>query len=513
MDAEQSPRPRSASRLHRLADARWFRLGVTGLVGSALFVIGVMYLDLDREPDVTSYLVVGGEQARSGQPVAVRVSGHLTDARRSRPVRVTHVRLDDKPVAAAVVGEDPAIISVPVPENAGDSVEISMTATSERGETELRFRLPVVHGRASSGLPELAKTSLPKVTTAHRVTLLPEAGELAANMDNRVFVRVLSRDGEPVSQARVIITHASLPKGEVALVTDGSGLAAFTLAGNQPSFRLGISVRSGEDLTETDALFRPYGRRMRLDTEPIVAAPGTAVVATLRTWESGVRVFCDLVVDGAWVRSEAVTTDRGEARLELKGLPKGLHRLQCYEHPLDPGESFATAPIVVADGPPLDALLAEVRGRALVRDKVATAPPGTDPTLAAAYWQAILRETPQPPRVLVSTREHDLEARAAAHDRRKARLLLGFAGVMLIVFLWVAEHIVRHTLLSRDRMRAFAIESEMDGEAADMDGLMPAALSGRSALIRARGVLLAVVVAGAILANVIGLLALFAMIR
>jgi hypothetical protein len=509
MDAEQSPVPRSASRLQRLGDARWFRLGVTGLVGSALFVIGVMYLDLDREPDVASYLVAGGEQAKAGLPVAVRVSGHLADARRSTPTRVTHVHLDGKPVAADVAGDDPAIVSVPVPDNAGDSIEISMLATSERGETELRFTLPVVHGRASSGLPELARISLPKVATAHRVTLLPEAGELAANMDNRVFVRVLSREGDPVSGARVAVTHASLPKGEVALVTDGSGLAAFTLAGNQPSFRLGISVRSGEDLTETDALFRPFGRRMRLDTEPVVAAPGTAVVATLRTWESDVRVFCDLVVDGAWVRSEALTTQRGKATLELRGLPKGLHRLQCYEHPLDPGESFATAPIVVAEGPPLEALLAEVRGRALVRDKVATAPLGTDPALAAGYWQAILRDTPQPPQILASTREHDLEARTAAHDRRKARLLLGFAGVMLLVFLWVAEHLVRHTLLTRDRMRAFAIESEM----ADMDGLMPAALSGRGSLVRARAILLAAVVAGAILANVIGLLALFAMIR
>ncbi|MEZ4265073.1 MAG: hypothetical protein R3F39_01755 [Myxococcota bacterium] len=511
--SEHPPPLRPSSRLQRLGDARWFRLSLTGLVGSALFVIGVMYLDLDREPDVASYLVAGGEQARAGLPVVVRVSGHLADARRGTEVRVSRVRLDGKPVEAAVVGDSPAIVSVPIPENAGDHVEIAMLASSDRGETELLFKLPVVHGRATSGLPELARVSLPEVTTAHRVTILPEAGELAANMDNRVFVRVLSRAGEPVAGARVTIAHAALPDGEAALVTDGSGLAAFTLAGNQPSFRLGITVRSGEDRTETDALFRPYGRRMRLDTTPIVAAPGASVVATLTTWESEARVFCDLVVDGAWVRSEALTTARGKAKLELTGLPKGLHRLQCYEHPLDPGESFATAPVVIADGPPLDALLSEVRGRALVRDKVATAPLGTDPVLAAGYWQAILRETPQPPRILASTREDDLAARTAAHDLRKARLLLGFAGVMLIVFLWVAEHLVRHTLHTRDRMRAFAIESEMDGEAADMDGLMPAVFSGRDSLVRARSILLGIVVAGAIIANVVGLLALFAMIR
>ncbi|MCB9787585.1 MAG: hypothetical protein H6744_12965 [Deltaproteobacteria bacterium] len=503
---------RSGTRWQRLGDARWFRLTVTGLVGLALFVIGVMYLDLDREPDVTSFLVVSGAQARAGQPLALRVSGHLADARRSTPVSVSDVHIGGAPATATVSGDDPAIVTVPVPSDVGETVALTMRADSDHGGATLEAELPVVHGRAT-GLPELARSLSQEVTTDHRVTLLPESGELAANMDNRVYVRVLSREGAPVSGARVTVTHASLPDGAVHLVTDASGLAAFTLAGNQPSFRLAIDVRSGELHTETDALFRPYGRRMRLELWPPVVAPGDAVTAKLTTWEAEVRVFCDVLVDGAWVRSEQVTTAEGKARLDLGTLPVGLHQLQCYEHPLDPGESFATAPILVATGPELPALLAEVRARALVVDSSAVAPPGTDAALAAGYWQAVLRELPRPPQILSSTRETDLADRKARHDRRKARLLLSFAGVLLLVFLWVAEHIVKHTIDTRDRIRAFAIESEMEGDDADVDALLPASSAQRHTLVRARGVLLAAVVLGAILANVLGLIALFAMIR
>jgi hypothetical protein len=513
VELEHSPGPRPGSLLQRLGDARWFRLAVTGLVGTALFVIGVMYLDLDKEPDVATYLVSGGVQARAGLPVAVRVSAHLADSRRSAPVRISNVRLNGQPVTPTVTGDDPAILVVPLPGDIGDSATITMVAATERGERELSVTLPVVHGRATAGVPDRARDTVSEVATAHRVSILPEAGELAANMENRVFVRVLSKAGDPVADARVTITHAALKDGSVRLVTDGSGLAAFNLPGDQPTFRLGVTVRSGEDLTETDALFRVFGRRMRLDTTPVVAAPGQPAQATLTTWESDARVFCDVLVDGAWVRSQVLTAARGKARMDLSGLPPGLHRVQCYEHPLEPGDAFATAPLLIADGPPLDALLAEVRGRALVRDAVAVAGPGTDPALAAGYWQAMLREPPEAPRILASTREDDLAARQATHDRRKARLLLGFAGVMFIVLLWVAEHLVKHTLETRDRMRAFAIESELDGVPAELDELMPASLSGRHSLVRARSVLLAVVVFGAILANILGLIGLFALIR
>ncbi len=81
------------------------------------------------------------------------------------------------------------------------------------------------------------------------------------------------------------------------------------------------------------------------------------------------------------------------------------------------------------------------------------------------------------------------------------------------MLLWVGEMIIRNVLVTRQSLRRYAAEMMEDGELFDIDELATTAGQQRARLLRTRGLLVLVVVGGAIIANVVGLLALFSMIR
>ncbi|MGM0574421.1 MAG: hypothetical protein ACQEXJ_01630 [Myxococcota bacterium] len=502
-------------RLLRWANRRWVRVLITAFVGLALFVLGAVYLSLGRQPDIPTFMVVGGDHVQAGLEGLVRVSARYADSRDTVPVEVRGVTLGGAPVDREVEAGAPAIVRFRVPADSGEEITLAFDARAGERQEHLEVDLPVLRDGAVVDVMGTTPPTLPDVATDHRVRVLPEAGVLAGNMDNRVFVRVLDQEGRPVGSARVVVTHPTLPDGRVEGYSDASGLLDLRLTANRPSFRLGVEVIEGERRTRTDRLLRPRGRKLKLHQEPAVTPPGEPVRPTLLTWEPDVQVFCDLLRGDAWIRSERVEAVHGSATIDLGALPEGLQRLQCYFHPLTPGESFATVPLPVSDRPPLEVLLDEVRERGLVHPNAAVAPEGTDDELAAAYWQAVLRESPQEPEVLLSSRAEDLAARAAAREQVKSRLLLAIGGVAVLVLLWAADSILKNALSTRDKMRAFAIEAEADGVDLDVEveDLSVAGFQQRETLVKTRGVLLAIVLFGTIVANILAVLGLLYLIR
>ncbi len=497
----------------KFADNRWVRFGITAAVGTALFVLGVAYLNLGREPDVATLMVTGGRSARAGAPAAVRVGARMADSRDAVPVTVAPGEALG-PVVKSVDGEAPAIVRFEVPADASGQLGLVLDVTAGGRQERLTVNLPVTRGETRIGLPDL-EPGLSEISLNHRVEVLPEAGELAANMANQVFLRVLDKtEGRPVSGARVTVTHPALDDGVARCTTDAGGLCRFFLVAKQPSFRLVVRVEdAGGVTTQTDALLRPRGRRLLLRAPAAVFTTDAPVVAQLESWESDARVYCDLIGAGAWIDSRMVQVAHGDAAIDLGMRPPGRYKLQCYPHDSGPGETFATLPVVVEDGDPLEISLRVAREEGIVHSAAAVAPPGSDRALALAYWQASLREGPSQPEVLLTTRAGDLESRTATHEARKQRLLLSISGVFLLVLLWVGEMIIRNVLVTRQSLRRYAAEMMEDGELFDIDELATTAGQQRARLLRTRGLLVLVVVGGAIIANVVGLLALFSMIR
>ncbi|MCA9573536.1 MAG: hypothetical protein KC656_37125, partial [Myxococcales bacterium] len=83
----------------------------------------------------------------------------------------------------------------------------------------------------------------------------------------------------------------------------------------------------------------------------------------------------------------------------------------------------------------------------------------------------------------------------------------------------VADLVIGNVLATRDRMRAYAAElaeESVDDEPApgdDLDELTQLAHKSREGLVKTRGVLLLVLVGGTLIANIIGFIALMALIR
>ncbi len=295
--------------------------------------------------------------------------------------------------------------------------------------------------------------------------------------------------------------------------TEGSGLAAFAIDARQPSFRFVVTVEDEGGQSRVEELLRPYGRAMLLRMEPAVWTPEQPVVAELTTWRPDVEVHCDLIQDRVHLWSRWIKGTGLPIALTIGTLPEGRYSLQCYDHPFAIGEAYATMPVVVSAAPPLGALLTEVGDRQIMVAASVTAPNGTDKALAVAWWQAVLRDEPREPDILLTTRRADLTEREAAYQREKTALLVAISLVFLLVLAWMVESILKNIVETRDRLRTYEAEALMDAHVVDTQGFVPGDQLSRDALLKTRGVLIMIVFVGTLIANVVGLIWLFAIIR
>ena len=230
-------------------------------------------------------------------------------------------------------------------------------------------------------------------------------------------------------------------------------------------------------------------------------------------------MVCDLVVDGVWQWSGRVTTERHVAKVDILGedptfhpvLPNGLHQLQCYEHAIAPGETWATLPIVVADGDPMTALLDIAESEGLDHPSALKRPPRGSHDGAMGWWQTSLRDTPRDLENLVNTREDDLAAQAEADASLRLWLIGAIALVFLLVLLWGLDMILRNILETRDNMRQYTLEALADSDTPEevRIALSSGLDSGRGGLTRTRGILVMVVIVGTVVLNILAILAFF----
>ena len=456
--------------------------------------------------------VVGGEALRAGLPTSFRVVSSWADDKKGEPVEVKEARIGGVSALDNTQPGAPALLQAAVLPKVDDPANIALVVSSAEREETLHFSMPVRRMSPEPALPESPPT-LKATKLAHRVSVLPEAGVLASGLTNQVFVRVRALDGVPLNDARVTVRHASLPDGKVEKRSDASGLISFDIDAKRPSFRFLISVEHGGETSEIEELLIPVGRQMLLRTSTPSFKPEAAVRARLTTWREDAEVFCDLFQGDVLLWSQRASAAGHTLNLDLGPWPEGRYSLQCSDHPWALGEAYATAAVLVGDQEPLEALLTELRDQQYLHPSGLVAPPGTKRELATSYWSAILRDPPTELTILVSTRASDLASRTDAHESEKTRLLVAIGLVFLLVLAWMLETILKNIIDRRDRLRTYAAESFMDAVPVDVDGFVPGEGADRETLLKTRGVLSALVFLGAIIANVIGIIWLFALIR
>jgi len=112
------------------------------------------------------------------------------------------------------------------------------------------------------------------------------------------------------------------------------------------------------------------------------------------------------------------------------------------------------------------------------------------------------------PHVLASTRQSDLQLEKEERQERQGWLLLAMGIVALVVLLFVADILISHSLATRERMRAFAVEDLLDGTFdPDEDFLNLRELAHKKSMLRTRGMLLVFILVGTLTLNAAGILA------
>ncbi len=502
--------------LQRIATWRWFRIAAPLLVGTALFALGVVYLNLDKMVDMPGFVVVGGNHGLAGRPLAVRVSAHGVDSRASMSVSVDKVLVAGQPVEFTTSGSDPTIVSFLVPEAVASERAVVTLGLSAEGRSEsLEHSLTVLH---PSGDVVLEDETPPAKRVAEpgqiRVDVMPENSVLALGMVNSVVLRLRDDEGRGLSGVPVRIKHKTclVPPGVSKQTTDVMGLLEFKINAKQPGIRLKLDVfPPDKPWVEREEPLRPRGRRMLLRTKTPVFRPGDRLDATLRTWQASAEAHCDLLREGAVLWSGTVTSSKHEAQLRISVRCDGRCDLQCAGHPWDPGDEFATVPIIVTSDDTLSALTSLVRAENVLHPNSLELRPGVNVDLTARYLTTFLQREPVSPSLWISTRERDIGDRTTRVTSDKRQVLIAIGGVFVLIMLVVADVLIRNLSAQRARMRAFA-EEALGEELPPPVASVLAADGAQKSLERTRGVLLLIAMVGALVANLVGIVWLLALV-
>lgn len=460
----------------------------------AIGLLAAVYMMGRNDQVLTSVQVFGGPAAAPGQPLVMRMSGHSSDGKRDLPVEVASVTLNGEKASFELSGASPSYVTVAVPNNLSGDVKVDIAARCNGADKALAATVGVNAPKPGASRPALADYIERHLQAGAEqyLTMLPDHQVLVREMSNRVFVRARDMHGFPIPDVRVTVGNHVLfaDRGlQVTGTTDANGLFAFD-AGNvgRPMYNFKLTATKGAATYELETQLITNTRQMQLSIDPPVTLPSHRPNITLQTWESDAHGYCELVHQDVVIWATYVKTKNGLAELRPNALPAGRYDLQCYDHPASPSSAYATVPVIVADGSPLEAVIKEVKRYKLPAGAHVEPPDDTNPRLTIDYWLAVLRRDLTPPRLVLDTREADEATFNEVKRVRQTRVLTALGVVVLLFLLWLADGILKTVIATRERLREFD----------DQDAPSP------SRLIRLRGLLLIIVLVGASVASVLG---------
>jgi hypothetical protein len=403
--------------------------------GLLVFALTAAFMRHALRPDFSIFEITGGAPPQPGEPLFLRVSARMHDARTALPVTVSRVSTaDGRALPLTVRGENPALLET----TAANAMRLEIAAPRP---TALELMLDPATTPAAPGPPATAPVGAPLEVASARlgeltVELVPMGGDLVAGLRNRVFLRLRDGAQQPVVMTRLSISHRSLPNGGMDVVTDRDGLADFTLLADRPNLDVEVARSELDGGASTLVALRPLGRELTLSVPPRAptGAPVTVEVETLRT--RGL-LSCELLRESrrgpVWVHAldRPITSGRLTLELPLPELAEGTRLdLQCA---LVPGVGLAWASRPIRLGAPSERL----------SDLVA---------------QTLESSPRSPPRVLLKTRDTDRATFEDAHGKTRTLLVVALACVLASLLLFAVSHFIVQTRRTRASIRAALAE-------------------------------------------------------
>lgn len=496
------------------------RHALFGLIGVALFALGAAYIGLQRRPDPLTHQVMAGDLVAPGWPLWLRVRSRSAHAGVPVAPRVTAVTLGGRTVAFTQQVGDPTLVHVEVPPDL-DVSALAMPLALSLAERATPNPL-IVALSATARDPESAtppRRAPPRRPTKRpvRLELQPEHGDVVSHLPNRLFLRILTPDGAPLTSAAVTVRHAEQTAPANLDATDADGFTSFQLNPRRPNLDLRFSVAHpnlGEAPVELVEPLFAVGRQMVVDGLPPVAPPDTPRPLAVRTTRDSGDLHCDLRRGRLHLASWRLGIGGdGLARLTLPALSRaGRYDLQCGINVMMPGTTILSRAFWVGDPAHPRALLdAGVAGGFLPL----TTPEAPPEALRWPWLIARLSDREVPSALRLNTQQAAVVAADGVWEDRKFMTLVSLAGAILLILLAGLDLALSQALANRARLRAWEAEAaasgDISGEALGTDALDPMAHQSASRLAETRGWLLLALAVGTVAANIVGFLLLSGM--
>ena len=122
-------------------DKSWLRMGLVIFFGTALFLLGTIYIGIEKLPDRVTYRVIGGEEVVAGQDAMVRIQAHWLDKPTRLPVEVGDIRINGAAAGISSEPGDPAIAAMRIPVSMAFSAQGHLDVLAGRDRRLLKLPL------------------------------------------------------------------------------------------------------------------------------------------------------------------------------------------------------------------------------------------------------------------------------------------------------------------------------------------------------------------------------------
>jgi hypothetical protein len=491
-----------------ILNRRSVRIALVAATATYLFLVCAAFMSREPATPQESLAVFGPNIVRAGSTFPVRVIGFEHDSGRHGISSVSRAWVETAAGKTALnlseshEGKPGWVHLSPVPSLTGPMDLMLELDTSSGSKRVVQAPLTIYDSPLIVWpVPHSLPSQVPKQEL--QIDILTEGPGLALQMLNRVWIRVTDTAGNAVSGAKVDwqVSGATPPAGVVE--TNVAGVAAIEIMPNNLSTRFTIDASNGERTGHQEQTEQPLGRSAIIRTSRLVQAADERPISLAIVQSEDGDIYCDLLLDDAWIRTWHLTTKNGEPPVVTVDLEaEGVYRFQCYSHFAKPGDGADALYLFRTEGSRLDLMKSLLRmtasGRTgTYRKNAPVVGPAAVQALLAGYRTKEVDVTA--PTLLANTRKDDVIAARDVNDRTRARFLMLIGASFGMVILWAFYIGVQSAIEGRVRL-AEAI-SDLGEMAVDVGPL--------TGLTRMRNAIQVLLVIFALGLNVVGMLALF----